>query len=806
MFSYLQKLGLEPIVVNQPLSKYRFQGKKFYDTGKMRYNSMITSLITRKGATYYKNKNIDFFVLGGIGGGYNRVISSVDKTKVECYLEDDFLVLMGEKRYYLEQKENNTFAYCHQDIYKPQNCLITKGEIGQLGKTESINATIIEELLQKLKKEGYQEKTTPEKWRWMHRFFMLNAGARQNKGVIRKVKITEPKEFDAMQKYGLSFGNLISQNTEIAYAESIEEIIIVDSYASTYYKKAPKLFENFPNLRILKLQKVYHLEAVDFDLAKMSKLRELSIGELGSGKLNNSHRLKSLPKNLFESKSLLKVFIPETERLQLTEEERQQLRNMCIQNSYLALASKDKKDRVLALAVLVEYQENPLAKEVVTNSIFVINGKLKGFTAKTLKEKLEAGGFEYSENLADLSNHNAIAIVGDQPSTAFIEKAISMGAIIALGGMFQNFLRDLQKQQKVAAGEDLGTEMKESLGQLLSNTDKANIELGLTLSSSKEIQSEIHAIDELTTEWLMLATLADDVKIRNKSKAQLKKNADYEVNNFLKNIWHGRKKKSEIETVEAFEQIIEHPALDKYKVLAGLCQHFKKQSNHYYTQKLNEIVNFTIRKKIAKFLPQTVLQDTDEIVIDVNYLDWNELNLFKNLEKLHISNWQDNKPKDFAIPNKKLVFPKLKILGLSSLALKTISSDFSCSDSLEQINLSYNQLEQFPDFILNLPNLKSINLVENELDSLPLALGDLKNLEVLNLRTATKEGYLMEDELLAKIVALPKLKRLELPEFRNSSLLKKIVNKKYFELRIPRSKRNEDTKQLGKEVYYLQYY
>lgn len=804
MFSYLQKLGLEPIVVNKPIENYSFKGKKFYDTGKMRYNSMITSLIQQKGATYYKNKGVDFLVLGAFGGNHNRILSTVDKTKIECYLEDDFLVLMGEQRYYLENLDENTFIYCHTDIYKPQNCLLTKGKVGQLGKTESVDNATITALLQQLKKEGYKEKTTPEKWRWMRRFFMLNAGARQNKEVIKKAKITEPKEFHALEKYGLSIGNLISQHTEIEYSEDIEHLVFEDSYANFYYKKGPQKIENFPNLRVLEFQKVWNIENLGLDLAKMPKLRELSIGELGTGDYNNSHRLKSLPKNILQSNSLLKLFMPETERFQLTQKEKEALDKLFVQNSCMALCSVDKKDRVLGLSVLAEKLENPFDKELEPNITFVINGKIKGWTPKTLKLKLEEMGFGYAEDLTAEIGQNNLIVLGDKPNTKLVEKVLENKLKIAIEGMFLNFLRDAKKEDQKAKGVEQNADMKQNIGQLLSNPDKANVELGLTLSSSKALQAEIHAIDDLTTDWLMLATLDDDIKIRNKSKTQLKKNADYEINNFMKNVWHGRKKKSEKDTVDAFEQIIEHPALDKTKVLKALCEHFKRQKNSYYPRAYSEIITLTIRKKITNLLPKKVLEETVELNISVNDVDWEEFYLFRNIEELYIGNWSNIIPKNFALPNKKLDFPKLKKLEISSLALKAFPDNFSCPNSLEEINMYYNQLEKIPDFILQLPKLKTLNIAYNELKNIPLELGDMTSLESLNLRSCG-EDYVLKDALLEKIVVLPKLRNLELPMFNDTALLHKIVNKDIM-LNIPRAQKDKNTKEVESKIDYLWYY
>ncbi|MCP4437606.1 MAG: leucine-rich repeat domain-containing protein [Aureispira sp.] len=798
MFSYLQKIGLEPIVIKRPAIAYKLEGKKFYDTGKMRYNSMITGLIEAKGATFKKNRSVDFIVLGSFGGNPSGIISSIDKSKVRCYLEDDFLIMIGERRYYLEHPEQENFAYCHHDIYKPKNCLITKGKIGQLGKTTSLDNTDIESLLKQLKEEGYQVKETPDKWRWMRKFFMLNPSARQNKEMVKKVKITSPEEFQIMKKYGLSMGHLISHNVEQEFSDSIEHITIVDGSYRSSYTKVEKVFEKFSNLRILELQRIFNVKSLAFDIKKMQNLRELSIGKPGDSDYWNAHKLNKLPQNIFESKSLLKVYIYETEGLTLTEEERLKLKNTCVQNSYVAMSSKNKKDRDLALSVLIEHTLDPFDKTIPQKTTFVFGGKIKGWKAKALKEKLEDLGFQYAEDIKTTENGELIAVLGDKPSLSFVEKALGQNCTIALEGMFHNFLRDIKKQQAAESGVEKNEDMKENLGQLLSHQDKANVELGMSLLSSKEIREEIHAIDELTTEWLMLATLDDDIKIRNKSKAQLKKNADYEINNFLKNDWHGRKKKSEQETMEAFDKIILHPALDKKKVLAAFYNYFKDKGRYrtYGAHESREITTFAIKHGIASFLGDNVLESITRMNINVCDLQWDELQLFRNLEYLSITQGYYEKSKDLVMPKKQLEFPKLKTLRMklfkinNNVGLDDLGDTFEKSTNLEEAELAYSGLKKFPKFVLKMPKLNSLSLAYNEIDDLPIELGDMQELQRLDLRGACHNDYIMEDALLEKIVALPKLVSLELPDFGDVNILKKIPTKNYFTLRIPKHKKD----------------
>merc|ERR1711953_357657 len=80
-------------------------------------------------------------------------------------------------------------------------------------------------------------------------------------------------------------------------------------------------------------------------------------------------------------------------------------------------------------------------------------------------------------------------------------------------------------------------------------------------------------------------------------------------------------------------------------------------------------------------------------------------------------------------------FLNLKSLNLSKNKLdsKSFPATLSRLQMLEELNLSSNNLSEFPTFILELPRLRVLHLAENKISSLPIEISRLSNLERLYL-------------------------------------------------------------------------
>jgi len=86
---------------------------------------------------------------------------------------------------------------------------------------------------------------------------------------------------------------------------------------------------------------------------------------------------------------------------------------------------------------------------------------------------------------------------------------------------------------------------------------------------------------------------------------------------------------------------------------------------------------------------------------------------------------------------------KVKKLCLKGLELKNIPEIVKDLNSLESIDLTYNNLESLPDWIGELKELKELKIMDNFLKELPETIGELKSLEKMLARN-NKLTYLPE--------------------------------------------------------------
>ena len=772
MLSILKNIGLEPIIVKKPATKDIIQGKKIYETGKMRYNSMLYRLMSSRGGSYLKNLNIDIMVLGGISGNHSRMIyqvgahNKISTSPIKVYMEDDFLILLGEERFYLENLETGTFAYCHQDLYYPSNCLIQRGKIGDLGLQVSVDAKEIKALLAELENEGYVQKEVPDKWDMLRKFFLMNKGARQNKKKITRIKITEFAEFNSLVDYGISLCNLISHSIRTEYLDTLEHLIIVGAGYRSTCTVVPKVLEGFENLRTLELHEI-KLEKLELSVDQLKKLRVLNIGNPKGNYWK--HKLKSLPKSIFNSKSLLRLYFPETSKFNYTASDKEALKKMFISNALHALYHKVKKDRDLALSVLVENIANPLREIVPNNTIFVSSGKIKGITTKQLVERFKELDLHYiadPKTIDPKSKAQIIAIIGDRPKENFIEQCLQENWKLALGGMVQDFLREQKKQLQLSKeGEVLNEDLKENLEQLLGHQDKENIKLAIEIASSKEIQKETTNFDDLATDWLMLAMFGETASIRNRSKTQLKNHAAYEINDFIKNKWHGRIKKDKQQTIEVLKLIIDHPKVDKKKVIAALeKEYYSNYSKPTYT---DVIIHFVIKQGLIDYLSDDVKENLNSLNIKGDELT-EDLLKFKNIRYITISSYS-SKIEINEIPEGIIEFDQLTDLNISGTKVKDLPMSLSKCKNIRNIRLYSNQLEVFPQFIFHLPNVRELILQVNLIEHIPKEIGQLKKLERLQLSEIHREKG-TNNNVLQYIGGLTQLRELSLSHIHRTEL------------------------------------
>lgn len=780
MLSILKSVGIEPIIVKKPAPNYFIKGKKIYETGKMRYNGMLYRMMVSRGASYLKNLNMDMMVLGGISGNYSGMIHRVgqhNKTSaspIKVYMEDDFLILLGEERFYLENAEKGTFAYCYQDLYYPSNCLIQGGQIGDLGLQESVSAKKIKDLLAELENEGYVQKEVPEKWDMLRKFFLMNKGARQNKKKITRIKVSEFKEFTSLSKYGISLCNLISHSIRTEYLDTLEHLIFADTSYRSNCTVVPKELEGFENLRILELHGT-KLEKVELRVDQLQKLRVFNIGNPKGDYWK--HRLKSLPKSVLKSTSLLKFYFPETDKFKYTKEDKEALKKMFIKNSLHALYHKVKKDRDLALSVLVENVENPLKEELPTDAIFVSSGKIKGITSKQLAGKFKELDLNYIADYKKVDpkhKDRIIAIVGDKPKENFVEQCLKEDWKFALGGMVQDFLREQHKNLQLSKeGEAVNEDLKENLEQLLGHQDQENIKLAIEIASSKEIQKETTNFDDLATDWLMLAMFGETQSIRNRSKTQLKNHAAYEINDFIKTKWHGRMKKYKSQTVEALEHIIDHPKIDKHKVVAALeKQFYSGYSRSSYT---DTIIHFVIKQGLIDCLSNSTRDNLNSLNIKGDELS-TELRKFKNIKYFTLSGYS-GKVEIKEIPEDIIEFNELTDLNISGTKVKDLPMSLEKCKKIKNVRLYSNQLEVFPEFLFHLPDLRELVLQDNLIEKIPAEIGKLKKLERLQLSQIHREKG-TDNSVLRHIGELTKLRELSLSHIHVTELYEHLHNLK----------------------------
>ncbi|MFO7795703.1 MAG: leucine-rich repeat domain-containing protein [Promethearchaeati archaeon] len=118
-------------------------------------------------------------------------------------------------------------------------------------------------------------------------------------------------------------------------------------------------------------------------------------------------------------------------------------------------------------------------------------------------------------------------------------------------------------------------------------------------------------------------------------------------------------------------------------------------------------VVFSLLKKVPKTLYR--LERVDYLDLSFNYLKKLSSEIFK-LRELQLLNLKGNEFNHFPT-----IFRSFKIKNLLSL------------------NLSYNYINEIPDWIGELYSLKSLDLSYNELNSLPKSISNLINLESLNI-------------------------------------------------------------------------
>ncbi|MDR3346716.1 MAG: hypothetical protein LBS73_06040, partial [Campylobacteraceae bacterium] len=142
--------------------------------------------------------------------------------------------------------------------------------------------------------------------------------------------------------------------------------------------------------------------------------------------------------------------------------------------------------------------------------------------------------------------------------------------------------------------------------------------------------------------------------------------------------------------------------------------------------------------------------------------------LFEKLRKWATDNGIDNLSYDMryrcerGIPRDKLKLLSLKTINLSRLNLTMIPKEL-CYLNLISLKLKDNQIEQIPHEIANLTSLQELDFSYNALDELPRELFDLPNLISLSL-CSNKLHYIPNElENLTKLEVLD----LDCNQFRN---------------------------------------
>jgi len=74
------------------------------------------------------------------------------------------------------------------------------------------------------------------------------------------------------------------------------------------------------------------------------------------------------------------------------------------------------------------------------------------------------------------------------------------------------------------------------------------------------------------------------------------------------------------------------------------------------------------------------------------------------------------------------------VLDLSGKLNGSVSPDIAKLTNLNELNLSSNNLTQFPTAVLQLKKLKSLNLSHNQLESVPSEIGNMVSLQTIDLR------------------------------------------------------------------------